>query len=129
NQSPPINRAEAIQKMLVEDLEVDAAHVRHFKSDPNSMGNVRTIRRILADEGLDPKKCALISNFYHLPRVAVDLESAYLPIPIYPAEAFWIMERKLTLIERFGGNQFAKRIGAEIQGIADKIQGTYKSGA
>ena len=70
-----------------------------------------------------------MSNHYHLPRISIDLANAKLRSLALAAEAFILLEdppRKDELIRRLGGNAYAERVVEEIQGIAHKIQGTYK---
>lgn len=125
-----ICRAWAIREMLVRDLGVDFGKVSSVPSVSNTGGNIAAIKSVINGRGLVFSDCAVVSNLYHLPRTFLDLVTANLPIPIYPAEAFWLLEdgsRKQHLIESFGGGPLAERIAEELQGIANKISGIYKA--
>lgn len=124
NEIPVINRADAIREMLVCDFNINPNCVLSIPSSSNTGGNINAIEvRVRIDTS-----CAVVSNFYHLPRIYLDLMARNLVISVYPSEAFWILEeesRKDDLIERFGGGLFAERVAQEIQGIAHKLCGTY----
>lgn len=119
---PVINRARAIREMLILDQGINPKAVEVIPSSSNTGGNIAIIR------SRGKGRFAVVSNHYHLPRAALDMSSAGMTAPLLPAEAFWLLEdrsRKRQIIERFGSGPFAERVAEEIQGIADKIAGTY----
>lgn len=127
--APIINRAAAIREMLVHDFGISPDRVFSIASNSNTGGNIVAIVERMNGKALSWKECAVVSNFYHIPRASLDLAAAKLELPLYPAEAFWFLEnedRKLELITRLGGGSLAERIAEEVQGIADKLRGTYK---
>lgn len=126
---PVIDRAWAIREMLIHDHEIDPARVLNIASNSNTGGNIKAIDAEMAQSGLVPAQSAVVSNLYHIARAGVDLLAAGLPIPMYAAEAFYLLEqegRKELLIKRLGDGPLAERYAEETQGIADKIRGTYK---
>ena len=129
NATPVINRAAAIREMLIGDFNIAPDRVLSFPSRSNTGGNIAIIKSVMTDRGLAGADCALISNHYHIPRALLDLYAAGINMRAYPAESFLLLEdaaRKNDLIERLGGGPLAERCAEEIQGIADKIRGTYK---
>jgi hypothetical protein len=122
---PGLNRAWAIKQMLVDDHGIAATRIEYVRSNSNTGGNVVEIKKRIGFF----TRSAVVSNHYHLPRAALDLRHARIRVPLYPAEAFLLLENHLwkhNLIKRFGGNALAERMVEEIQGIADKIRGTYR---
>lgn len=129
NETPVINRAAAIREMLLRDYDIPPDRVSSFASNSNTGGNIAVIGAQMKQSALGWGDCAVVSNLYHLPRAFLDLTAGNLPVPIYAAEAFWLLEderRKNDLIERLGGGALAERITEEVQGIAHKLRGTYK---
>jgi hypothetical protein len=129
NETPVINRAAAIREMLLHDYGIPSDRVTSFVSNSNTGGHIAIIGKRMEQSALGWGDCAVVSNHYHLPRAFLDLAAGNLPIPIYPAEAFWLLEderRKNDLIERLGGGALAERVAEEVQGIAHKLRGTYK---
>jgi len=123
----PVNRADAIRLMLVKDHGLGENMISSFPSRSNTGGNVAIIKRLT--EGADAASVCVVSNLYHLPRAALDLSAAGLQVPLYPAEAFILMEnpsRKNELVERLGDESLAERYMEEAQGVADKLLGKYK---
>lgn len=134
----PINRAVAIREMLIRDYEVDASRVDAVPSKSNTLGNVGIIR----DRSTSPSDI-VVTNLYHIPRAAMDLAAQGLSLPMIAAEAFTLLEakrgekehnneglfalKKNLLIESLGGGPLAERCAEEIQGIADKLDGSYQS--
>lgn len=134
----PINRAVAIREMLIHDYEVDAARVDAVPSKSNTLGNVGIIR----DRSTSPNDI-VVTNLYHIPRAAMDMAAQRLTLPMIAAEAFTLLEakrderehnntdllalKKNLLIESLGGGPLAERCAEEIQGIADKLDGSYQS--
>lgn len=130
NETPHINRAWAIREILIHDYGIDPERVSYAPSNSNTGGNIIAIRGKIEEMQLDPNHCRVVTSHYHVSRAYMDLQEAKLNIPVYSAEAFWLLEqagRKNLLIERFGGDDLAKRVAVEINGIADKIRGTFKS--
>lgn len=128
---PVTNRAWAIREMLIDDLGMPAQKIRSVSSVGNTGGNIaamkENMRRCYGTSGY-----AVVSNFYHLPRIGYDLAEAGLAIRCFPAEAFLMIEGVLSreeLVVRLGGGDLAERDAQEIQGIADKLRGTYQSPA
>lgn len=122
---PRLNRAWAIKQMLIDDHKIAVDRIEHVRSNSNTGGNVIEIKKRIGFF----TRSAVVSNHYHLPRAALDLKHARVRLPLYPAEAFLLLENHLwkhDLIMRFGGNALAERMTEEIQGIADKIRGTYR---
>jgi hypothetical protein len=124
-ETPIINRASAIRLMLVKDYDIDPLRVDAQASKSNTLGNVGIIRdRSTSDDDI------VVTNLYHIPRAALDIAAAGLRLKLFAAEAFLLLQNpsfKDAIIERLGGGALAERCGEEIQGIADKIRGTYKS--
>ena len=129
NELPVINRAWAIREMLVHDFEIAPDRVLSFSSKSNTDGNIAIIKAVMAEFVVEETaNFGVISNLYHLPRARLDLDAGGLILSTYAAEAFWLLEqddRKDLLVERFGGGPLAERIAEEVQGIADKIRGSY----
>jgi len=53
----------------------------------------------------------VVSSFYHIPRVSLILPESKIPMNMYPAEAFYLLEdknSKLELIEKFGKDSLPK---------------------
>lgn len=128
-ETPTINRAWAIREMLVHDFGINPDNVASVASNSNTGGNIIAIASRIKADVLDWGDCAVVTSHYHVPRAHLDLVAANLPIPIYAAEAFWLLEnesRKNELIERLGGGPLAERISEELQGVAHKLNATYK---
>lgn len=132
-----VGRAWVIRKMLIEDLGISSERIDAVSSAPNTGGNIETIGLILRERCLEPQECAIVSNHYHLPRIQFDLRANKLLIATYPAEAFQLLNckspeertaRKSELIERLGSGHLAERLAEEINGIADKLIGSYRDG-
>lgn len=120
---PIINRAWAITQMLEKDFGIAPDRLGYVASNSNTGGNVAAIKKAIGT-----KRSVVVSNHYHLPRASTDLAAAGLREPPQPAEAFILLEDrtlKETLVERLGGGPLAERMVEEIQGMADKLQGTY----
>lgn len=130
NETPQINRAWAIREMLIHDCGISPDVVASISSKANTTGNVDAMAEWMREGNLSIRECAVVSNHYHLPRASVDLVAADLPIPLYAAEAFWLIDgpdaRLNELIERLDGGRMAERMASEIKGIADKVIGSYK---
>lgn len=125
---PDVNRAWAIREMLVQDFWADPKRVEIVECPPNTLGNIQAISK-LTESNFALGECGIVTSFYHIPRVSLDLVAADLPIPIYPAEAFLLVEnedRKSEIIRELGDGPLAERVGEELQGIADKLCGSYK---
>lgn len=121
-ETPTVNRAEAIRLMLIHDFGIDPALIEAIPSASNTGGNITIVR----EHGKG--SFAVTSNLYHLPRAAMDMQAAGITAPMIATEAFWLLEdrsRKNLLIERLGGGPLAERMTEEVQGIADKLSGTY----
>jgi hypothetical protein len=121
----PINRANAIRQMLIHDYAIDPANVSYVASKSNTLGNVGIIKdRSTSDDDI------VVTNLYHCTRAVLDTAAAGLRLRLIPAEAFLLLKDrsfKNELIERLGGGPLAERCAEEIQGIADKLAGTYQS--
>ncbi len=128
-ETPIVNRAESIRAMLIYDFGIDEQRVQAYPSRSNTGGNVEIIKRVLEERRLAPEDCGLSTNLYHLPRAHMDLMANGLSaLPMYAAEAFWLLEdpdRKDDLPHFLGEGPLADRVTGEIQGVADKIRGTY----
>jgi len=122
DERPVINRAEAIRQMLIHDHGVLPDKVEAIPSASNTGGNIAIIKK--RGRG----RFAVVSNHYHLPRAAMDMTAAGITAPLIPAESFWLLEdrsHKDMLIDLLDGGPLAQRVAEEIQGIADKLGGTY----
>lgn len=121
----PINRANAIRQMLIHDHAIDPANVSYVASKSNTLGNVGIIKdRSTSDDDF------VVTSFYHCARAALDIAAAGLRLKLVAAEAFLLLNDrsfKNVLIEQLGGGPLAERCAEEIQGIADKLAGTYQS--
>lgn len=129
NEPEAINRAWAIREMLVHDFGIVADRIQSFPSRSNTGGNIAIFKSVIAERKIDTAECCLVTNLYHLPRASMDLHANGLSMQLIAAEAFWLLEdidRKNMLIERLGEGPLAERCAEEIQGVADKIRGTYK---
>ncbi len=124
---PTVNRAEAIREMLIHDHGIDPDRVEARASASNTGGNIAIMQQMSRD---DPELDGMIvTSHYHLPRASLDIAAAGLLTPLFSAESFWLLEdrnRKQAIITMLGGGPLAERMTEEIQGIADKIQGSYK---
>jgi len=128
-ETPTINRASAIRQMLVADLGVDSERVLSVPSNSNTGGNIAAIKGLMGAEKLAFNQVAVVTSHYHAPRAALMMAKDGLALPVYPAEAFPLLEGMITKDELVHGYLFggvlAERLGEEIQGIADLIRGTY----
>jgi uncharacterized SAM-binding protein YcdF (DUF218 family) len=125
---PVINRAWAIRQMLVADAGVDPDRVLSIPSSSNTGGNIAIIKELVGAEKLAFEDVAVVTSHYHALRAVLMMAAGGLPLPVYPAEAFALLEDTVTkewLVAQFGGGPLAERMGEEIQGIADLIRGTY----
>ena len=129
NEQPVINRAWAICEMLIHDFGIVPDRVSFVASKSNTLGNVG----IIAERTRSPEDIVVTSH-YHVPRALMDIEAAGLAVKMRCAEAFILLEDmarkdvlKEEIIAELGGNAKAERDGEEIQGIAQKLEGTYKS--
>ncbi|MBI4084909.1 MAG: YdcF family protein [Candidatus Liptonbacteria bacterium] len=125
------NYGEAIREMLTRDFGISSDRVLSIGGEQtNTSGDILIIRaRIENPQAPACGSCALVSNFYHLPRTCFDMAGKNLSIPVYPAEAFWLFEdekRIDRIAERLGGGSLAERVCVELQGIVDKLSGTYR---
>lgn len=130
---PDASQAHLIARMLTADYHVPIQKLGwvcspHSGTDANAIciaGEIRT--KNLSD-------CAVISNYYHLPRLLEALGPAHLKY--YVAEALWLADaadrlqharrvEHLTLY--LGKGPHALRCLHEIIGIAAKYTGTYRS--
>lgn len=134
----PINRAVAIREMLIKGYEIDASRVDAVPSKSNTLGNVGIIRDRSTSSG-----DIVVTNLYHIPRAAMDIAANGLSLQMIAAEAFTLLEakrqakersdqdffeiKKNMLIDSLGGGPLAERMAEELQGIADKLDGTYQS--
>lgn len=121
----PINRAFAIREMLIHDHGIAPSLVDAVPSKSNTLGNVGIIKdRSTSDDDV------VVSNLYHLPRAAMDIASAGLRLGMMAAEAYVLLEdpkAKQHIIKALGGGPLAMRYAEEVQGMADKLRGTYQS--
>lgn len=130
-EAPAFNRGWATRQMLIEDFGSDPAHILYMECPPHLVGttaNATAIAGWLEETGSNPQTCAVVSSHYHLPRTSLILAAVGIQLPLYPAEAFLLvenMERKNEIVSRLGGGAFAKRTGEELQGIAHIINETY----
>lgn len=127
-ETPTINRAAAIAEMLIHDCDIDRYRVRSIPSNSNTGGNIAAMKEYMRDARAD-RKYGVVSNHYHLPRAFLDLSAAGLHLPLFAAEAFLFLEqpdKKNDIIAELGEGPLAERCAEEMQGIADKIRGTYK---
>lgn len=131
-----INRAEAIHRMLIRDLDVYHSRVEWKSSVGHTAGNVEVITKVIEERRLVSGAYAVMSNHYHVPRIILDFALAGIPMPVISAEAVWLAasisddqfaRRKQLLLRKFGNGEFVERVVEEIQGIAHKIRGQYKS--
>lgn len=123
--SEHIPRAWAICEMLEKDFGIPRDQLSFLVSRSNTGGNVEMIRNEVAGRS-NP---VTISSHYHLARAAFDFAEKNLPSTLLAAESFVLIENrdlKEVLVERFGGGPLAERILEEVQGMADKLLGTYK---
>ena len=127
-----LGRAWGIRQMLIRDFDIAAERMEAIQSGPSTRGNIETIGAVLADRDHPEIECAVISNHYHLPRVQFEMHVIGLTLPVFPAEAFWLLaggppakrgDRKRELIAGFGNGPLAERMVEEINGIADKLRG------
>ncbi len=121
----PINRAVAIRLMLIDDHGIDPARVDAVASKSNTVGNVGIIRERTTSDG-----DIVTTSHYHIPRAAMDIAAEGLSLKMIAAEAFMVLEDPTTkdrIINALGSNALAMRCAEEIQGIADKLAGTYRS--
>jgi hypothetical protein len=128
DETPSINQGWAIREMLICGFDIDPARVEAVESKSDTSGNIAAIAAKMKDDGLDARSCAVVSNLYHLPRAAMDLAAAGLPMPLYPAESFILLEderHRDALIERLEEGRLGGRVAQEALGIADKLRGTY----
>lgn len=121
----PINRAVAIREMLIRDFGIDESRVKAVPSKSNTLGNVGIIK-----DSSQSDDDIVITSHYHIPRAAMDIAAAGLRLQMVAAEAFMVLEDAATkdrIIHELGSNPLALRCAEEIQGIAHKLAGTYKS--
>ncbi|NBV76651.1 hypothetical protein EBR66_00575 [bacterium] len=126
SEEPVVNRAHAIKEMLVHDHEISPSKLSAVASNSNTGGNIAIIRD---QQALEPRDAFVVTNHYHLPRAAMDISAAGLMLPLFSAESFLLLAEKWSkeqLIDAFGQGTLAERVAEEIQGIADKLRGTYK---
>jgi hypothetical protein len=131
-----ISRAVAIRDMLVDDHGVAPDRVEALASEPHTIGNAQAIKAALDEQGLAAHECALITSAYHLHRVHLDLLGVGLSLPLFPAEAFWLLKgatkeeragRRANLVADFGHGPLAERLADELNGVAAKLEGTYQA--
>lgn len=130
-ETPVINRAEVLCKILAQDYGVDPTRLSWFASKSNTLGNIGIIK-----ERSTSKSDIVVTNLYHAVRAQMDLRANGLGMQVIPAKAFILLANpdadaraviKERMIKDFGGGPLAERVVEEIQGVADKIAGTYKS--
>lgn len=125
---PSTSRAWAIHKMMVNDHSVDSERVTYATCDKsNTEGNVWYIRNdVNFYRHQNPwNHCAVITSYYHIPRARMMLDAQNMWIPVFPAEAFLLLEDeergKGALWEHFAKkltDPLAGRMMLEIQGCA-----------
>lgn len=124
-ETPAVNRATAICEMLINDYGIEENSISFISSEPNTAGNVAAIKKMIELEKLDYQQCAIVSNFYHLPRAIAYLTFEKMPIAAYPAEAFSFLDDKKykdKILKRFGNTALAVRMAKEIEGIAARFK-------
>lgn len=124
-ETPVVNRAVAICEMLISDYGIEEDKVSFISSDPNTAGNVTAIKKMIELEKLNYQTCAIVSNFYHLPRAIACLNFENMFMAVYPAEAFSFLEDKNykdRMLERFGNTALSVRMAKEIEGIASRLK-------
>ncbi len=131
-----VSRGFAIAQLLQRDFGVTGTQLTSVVTEPNSLGNITAIKAYCATKSLNYADCLVATNYYHVPRVVMDLHAAKLPIAIVPAESLSVA--MLNAAEResygerlraaFGDSPLTRRAWAEIVGAADKLNGTYVSG-
>jgi hypothetical protein len=135
DETPTVNRAEAIRDMLVR-RGIPATQIIARASKSNTLGNVDIFADMVRTSGVPAKDFALITNLYHLPRAQWDMAKAGLhEVALLPAESAILYGmpknqlgvRKEMLARELGGGAMAERIVEEAAGIADKLAGTYAS--
>lgn len=125
NKLVPLNRAWAITQMLEHDFGIPAERLGFFASRSNTLGNIEAIKRQVRR-----KKSVVVTNHYHIPRTDIDLEAAGLNLRCRSAEAFLLLDGRLSkevLAERLGGGPLADRMVIEINGMMEKMRGTFVS--
>lgn len=121
-----IPRARAIIEMLEKDFGIPKNRLGFLVSASNTGGNVQAIKKYAGDHS----RPVVVSNLYHLPRSAIDFAGNQHGVSLLPAESFILIKdrsSKESMIERFGGGPLAERIVEEIQGVTDKLLGTYQA--
>src|SRR3989344_546217 len=122
---PVINRAWAITQMLEHDFGIPAERLGFFASRSNTLGNIEAIKRQVGN-----KRSVVVTNHYHIPRTDMDLEAAGLNLRCRSAEAFLLLDERVSkevLVERLGSGPLADRMVIEINGMMEKIRGTFVS--
>lgn len=122
---PVINRAWAITQMLEHDFGIPAERLGFFASRSNTLGNIEAIKRQVGN-----KRSVVVTNHYHIPRTDMDLEAAGLNLRCRSAEAFLLLDERVSkevLAERLGSGPLADRMVIEINGMMEKIRGTFVS--
>lgn len=121
---------------LVKHIDPDRLAWR--SSVGNTGGNIATVAALLTEH--KAAEITLTTNFYHIPRVIMDLNAAGLRcVNLVPSEAFSLAVHERGSAERariqshllasFGESALARRAIGEINGIADKITGSYAARA
>lgn len=124
-----INRGWATREMLVHDLGADPDRILYMPSEWATSGNAKAIASYLLITQPCHLQFAVVSSHFHLPRASILLAATGIQFPLYPAEAFLLVEdmnRKQEIVERLDGSPLAKRVVNELQGIAHLILGIYK---
>jgi hypothetical protein len=128
NETPIINRAESIRKMLIDDYDIDPTLVDAYPSRSNTGGNIAIFSGILVDQQLMQSDCGLMTNLYHEVRASWDLMAGGLWLRLVPAESMILLanpDAKGELIRALDGGELARRIVEEANGIMEKVRGTY----
>lgn len=115
-----VSRSGLMRTILIRDYGIDAdmvESVEQFKD--GTIGNVQEILEYIEKHGLDIRRCAILSNFYHLPRaMAFFYSSSTSSIKFLAAESF--LPEEIDNIKRsYASDAFSSRLESELTKLRD----------
>ncbi|MGE5541092.1 MAG: ElyC/SanA/YdcF family protein [Bacillota bacterium] len=113
-----MSRAEVLRTMLVNEHGVDASLVEAVTQEaPGTKGNVEQICAYISAHHLNASECAVLSNFYHLPRAMALFAQYGVTIAPVAAEALFPEEIE-EIVHEYSTHAFSERLASELRGLA-----------
>jgi hypothetical protein len=115
---PTVSRATVMHDLLIGHYDVDPARLETItQEEDGTQGNMKAIARYLSEGKVGPEECALLTNFYHLPRVMRLLaEQGGLLITPIAAESL-LVHRQEEIRVAYSSEAFSGRLMNELNSL------------